>query len=399
MMLRQYLGYLLAFAILCPDVHAGNVTYTDAERRIDANAILFDRNGDLYPPASVKLDGEQVLFGRGDSIASLKEHYREAAKENPDEWQALLTATGVKNSAEFDATWLKVQGSLRKETAGRLNRIVADGSALVLLIHGYNNTYEQAHWWYSLVEPDIRAKQPKVAIVRVYWDGLTDGGLRSNPANIWGDAQWNFPLVGVELRRLLADADGVSKLRVLTHSSGGPLIANALGNASKPFERDREAPGQNRQLDDYFAKAAGKIAGYGLPSIADIRVAMIAPAASMNTFEHFGSGWYRLDKLVLGANRKDVADSKGFLSCSAVGATCLTTRPQESCDVLRKRLASVKTSIFDFSGSKDSPKSFYFWDAHGVDAYQQREDWDAFLSHWLLDAPTMPDESAAVCKE
>lgn len=146
---------------------------------------------------------------------------------DPD-WQALLRHTAVTPSGDFAIDWGQVQTALRQEVATTLNDLGRTHD-VVLMIHGYNNDHKAAQGWYQQAENGLRdaarGNARPLAFVRMYWDGLEG----RTPFFVWTRAQYNGPLVGLELRRILALVEPHVPLRAFTHSSGAVVIANAPG--------------------------------------------------------------------------------------------------------------------------------------------------------------------------
>src|SRR5690606_27402460 len=124
---------------------------------------------------------------------------------------------------------------------------------VVLLIHGFNNTGSEARkgfeHWHSLLDA-----YPGTSTFEVYWDGLSS---RIGPM-VWGMAQWNGPLVGLGLRRIVNQLPANIPLRIVTHSSGAFVLTDLLGNGSVNFTEENPS-------SDYIQRSSGRVAGYEFP--------------------------------------------------------------------------------------------------------------------------------------
>lgn len=377
---------------------AANVIFSDATRtgiesslRQDEHAIFYDRNGALYPSSRIKLDEtwcadaghalELLVHGCGTEPAS-----RIAA-------DAGLPA---------DAGWESVQRRLRERVATKLKDATSDGSSLVILIHGFNNDANQEDGtpWYTDegFHKDILDRVEDPVVLRVYWDGLSGNSLG---VGIWGEAQLNARIVGHEFRRLLALLPKDTPVRVLTHSTGAVLIANALGNASGGFGNGclGGSKGEDQPDSEYCERASGQVAEYAVPELRNLRVAMLIPAASTDTFDRYNKAGQTnslvSNRLVLGLNRNDSATRKLVLPCGSFGATCMTVWPQYTCAKVRNALSheqgKTQVSLFNV-GSVDGKRGIHQLDDHDAISYQRRrEKWIPFMDKWLLDTPQAGD--------
>ncbi|WP_277381346.1 hypothetical protein [Stenotrophomonas maltophilia] len=392
----------LLFAIACNGCASKNVLYRDAERRQDATALFLDREGSLYPAASVAVPVKQMLEGARPSsaeFATLRHLYQQSAvpgAASAEAWRSLLADTGVTPDAAFTDTWQQIQQVLRARASQQLDRAAEDGRVVVLLVHGYNNDYREAAAWYERVERDFRergaASGQALSFVRVYWDGLHGNAFR-----IWGAAQLNGPYVGLELRRVLAGVDNTDMpLRVFTHSSGAYVMNNALGNGSSPLRGMQDA---------YYRRAAG-LDGYGFPPLRNLRMAMLVPAqppTAMANYHHprleqtFGT---IPDRLILGLSRHDFATGKGrrLGSCRMAGNTCMATHIRYSCAAVRRDLRSSESHGRKQVWAVAFPQPALKSHPHPVASYMQDGDWKLFADALLLDTALEPANQAALCE-
>ncbi|HEX8455463.1 MAG TPA: hypothetical protein VF647_25515 [Longimicrobium sp.] len=368
---------------------------------------MYDRFGDIYPDHTVPIteaefrathEGGPLQYLRLSSVFRAR---RAAFRLNPNgveggSWRTLVASIGDAPPAEdtsFEAEWSRVQNALRGRVARQVRTITESGGGarrpLIVLVHGFNNNKSEASAWYTAARKEIERRLPDPAYLEVYWDGLST----SAPPAVWGAAQYNFPLVGLEFRRLLNEIDPAVPIRVLTHSSGGPLLANAMGDASDPL--DSTVAGYER----YRERARGDDPAYRIPNRADFRVGMVAPAAAPNTFARFATGATGPDRLILGINPSDVALTKAFLPCTALGDTCINRPPLVCRDVLDRFPTSGRTRLylFDFSKSLHNGRYMWFWDDHAMTVYLCRDDMKPFLDVLLSEQPSTPGETAQIC--
>ncbi len=367
-------------------------------------SIFYDRVGDLYPSAAAFSAAEFISDPTSpDERITLRDYY--LRKRGDSAWTRVLAETRVADpGGAFAPVWLRVQDSLRARVIRDLRlrtTAAAEPATLFLTVHGFNNDMGEAKTWYALVHDTVSrrltsaGRQPPV-FLDIYWDGLT----ASAPPGIWEAAQYNFPLVGLELRRVLNALDPRVPLRVFTHSSGGPLIASTLGDASNPFRRYRNSNDRNRR--HYFSHVRDTTGAYAPPPSRDLRVAMIVPAAASNTFTDFGRASSRLDRLIIGINQHDFAIAKGPFGCRILGATCMSAEPIDFCrDVPRVFAGDPRTKLylFDFTSWPIHTRQVGLWANHGIAAYLERDDMRNLL-HLLLDPsdqPVVADELESVC--
>ena len=354
-----------------------------------ATGIFFDRSGDLYPSANVPV--QAPLPG-----AQLEDFFRLPRARAA--WESLLAETSVTPGADFDATWVAVQSSLRSAQARSIARLSDNGRRrVVFLIHGFNNTHAESSDWYRAVENDIRGLlvrhgELSPVVVKVYWDGLKQPGL---PAGIWTKAQHNAPVVGVALRKLLRETDkllpGTHPVVLFSHSTGALVAVNAVGNGSSVFNCRGE-----------FAATCQAIESEPLPDVRRYRLGLLIPAASLDTFQKFDAAGSGPQLIALGTNHLDVATSKGPFSCRLLGATCMATWTTNTCHMLRDRFGSnarIKTALFEFRQSEvgEAGSTLLLWEKHGMEAQMARDRWMPFLTTVLLERAEQPDDSQKWC--
>lgn len=408
---------------------AANVLFADRERGPhpdpDVVSIIYDRYGSLYPSPTVDVPASALRMVRTPSqqMFRLSAYFRDQHAQSTPVWQALLAEAPLSTpgaAASFDAAWRDVQASLRGQVVRRIERLALAGGEprpLVVLVHGFNNDKKEARDWYDAARLLVERKEPDAVYLDVHWDGLT----ASVPPGIWESAQYNFPLVGLEFRRVLNALDPRIPVRVLTHSSGGPLIASTLGDASCPLVADDDDyrryyelvrdpagvedrctldPANRRHSAPRYVPLPGEREAYQPPRPADFRVAMIVPAASPNTFTSFTPNADGPDRLIIGINSEDVAVGKAFLPCTAFGTTCMSARPPAFCQTVVKEFRGnphTRLHLLDFKGSTTNKRAFLFWDDHAMLQYFRRDDMAELLDLLFDDDVADPGELAQVC--
>ncbi|WP_407353360.1 hypothetical protein [Luteimonas sp. R10] len=372
---------------------AVNVVFTDAERSADGLAFHMDRAGDLYPPGNVPVNTAAMLNGddkrpavnlADPEFAGLKGLYRWESARNSPNWQALVRHAGITPSRDFDLDWLLIQQALRGAVVDRIDALQAPD--VVLAIHGFNNTHAESIGWYQLFEADLRRRNPRAEFVRMYWDGLSYG----KGPGIWGEAQYNGPGVGHQLRRILNRLRPDLPLRVFTHSSGAFVLSNALGDGTGGFDPD--------DLSDAFMARAGGAPGYEYPSqLEDLRIAMLVPAAPLSTFANFRQGERGAIpvRVILGTSRKDSATSKFWARCRWSGDTCMSNKPRKACAWVREGLGidPPRLAVVDFH----RPFGLFHYHGHGVDSYIEDPEWVQLVSQLFDERPELPAGTRRWC--
>jgi hypothetical protein len=215
----------------------------------------------------------------------------------------------------------------------------------------------------------------------------------------------------VSFRRVVNAVPADVPVRVITHSSGGPLISNTLWDASAPVETNRHTNTWPRYQDWYYEAAPATRGQWAIPSHRDLRVGMIVPAMPGETFLKFKAVAGGPARIVIGANPKDMAIRKlGFptelklteLSCQQGGSTCLPARRNQYCKVAKPALAGdpdTRLGLVDFSrhGSHRLWWTLGYFDAHDLTVYFKRRDMERFLEMLFADEPTEAGDEALWC--
>lgn len=270
---------------------------------------------------------------------------------------------------------------------------------LVILIHGFNVSNAEPE--YSFARDTIKkyiGNDLQPVYWQVNWDGRDISFLKFR--NAWAMAQASGPLVGLKMRGILSHIlreIPETPIRIITHSSGAFVAASLLGNNSNALPLASSGKCTNSYIifcdnieNDYFEN------NFIIPHSNDMRLLMLAPATPFNSFAMLptisGAKYQRKSNdgiltkkltLIVGANKNDIAITKGFLPSSAGGATTLGVsfsdykklKPllaEMAYDKVRPRY--ITSHRIDFSESKTyNETSFYLWDSHDFIVYLQRE--------------------------
>lgn len=252
--------------------------------------IAFDQDGNIYPPDPNDLGLQVPSQARsGDSYFNLKAFYAEAG---PAYDPARLTA-GVSS---------RIASALA----------AAGGSRLVVLIHGFNNSYVDASAQYEALRAVIKAEDPTIRHVylQVYWDGLLrGGGTAPAPLSYFGKALTYSNLAGMcGLRRVMAGLPRGTDVTFVTHSRGAAV---ALSAATNPL------------LDDGIVGCSAP----DRPTVSnpgDVTLVAYAPAVGDEhmrdeALEPVRAHYDYFDRIYVGFNRNDPATAKRYLGVRVGG--------------------------------------------------------------------------------
>jgi hypothetical protein len=272
--------------------------------------VLFDAAGNIFPdPSKLEIEDGQLAEAGG----SLERYFSGNPRYSPRTIAAEVTA--------------EINEECRKS-----------GSTLVVLIHGIDNLYAEAHRTFELARMRLGELFPRrpMVFLEVYWDAHV-----GSPLAAWGNARPDSKWVGLGLRPLLAGIHGTIPVRILTHSRGAAVASSALWNV--PLR-------EGLPLDREYAERQGAIP---VPSHPDVRLAMIAPAIGEDEFDTYGST--ALDRVILGINEDDPALNKGFLGPRFGGSTRLGCRMSAFDEVVSPLLNRDRKVAFavNLSASRD----------------------------------------------
>ncbi|HVK54089.1 MAG TPA: hypothetical protein VM532_03575, partial [Burkholderiales bacterium] len=136
--------------------------------------------------------------------------------------------------------------------------------------------------------------------------------------------------------------------------------------------------------------------------VANIRLGMLIPAASLTTFDAYRESKNLPQAIILGLNRQDFPTNK-VLGCIWLGATCLNTKPERTCEKLKavfKDKITTDVATFEFSNSTTHEnQTWLFWETHNVEHQMKRERWDAFIERVLFPSAARGPDTAVQCDQ
>jgi len=203
--------------------------------------VYFDRNGDLYPVGDSTLPDWATMR---EAIKKTREKeyslwgYFQGSEPGRRAWDAVRTPSGLRPSGSGEAAWAFWQGTLRTAVVARINSLLRTepGStprSLVVLVHGFNVPADAHEYQIEKARRAVLSNSVAQAamgdppvFLQVAWDGMEGDGVI--PRTAWGRAQYTAPVIGLELRRLLAAVDSAAPVRVIAHSLGALVVGNAL---------------------------------------------------------------------------------------------------------------------------------------------------------------------------
>lgn len=357
-------------------------------RMPDVVRLYLDHTGAIYPPGAVPIRDERLR-----SHGMLLKYF----SESPAEWAALQAHTRTRG-LRVQTVWSQAQDSLRAGFVRGLNQLLLDGGphTLVVLVHGFN--VRDAETTYQMVRETIRGRyfrNRRAVFLLVNWDGMwVDQSFRGavHIPEIWHDARYHAPLVGMELRRVLAAVDPQVPVRVISHSLGGSVVTSSFWNRPAEFGAIFRPSYAN-----YDANSRGQ-PPYVFPEHPDMRIGMIVPAIPGSAFARARttrrtSGNYPL--LLIGQNAQDRVVNKSIFPSSAFGSTTLAVHRAQFCRYVYPVFSADPAAAayrIDFSQPEDGVKE------HDFEVYMQRTPMRQFLD--LLFGTAAPEvDERAQCEE
>lgn len=380
--------------------------------------LYYDRDGDLYPGKLLPVATPNAGFLGLPHRYRLQRHFELSLHNDPPGfWEGVLDSLKLSGSGDSLALWTAVQDSLNARAVSQLRELLQSGNdappTLVVMIHGFNNNASDADGAYAVLQDTLvrggYVNSARTVFLKIFWDGLTnDVGIP-----IWGEAQFNFPLVGLAFRRVLNKVPHDVPVRIFTHSSGAPLIVNTLWNAAGSLEDNSDTQDWLR-YKFYLDHIDDSDGTWGRPSHPDMRVAMIVPAMPGLTFINVEPSDPSPARLIIGVNPHDLAITKfGWipvswkfwtLTCAQGGSTCLAAYPADYCVTTRQKLGAstgMMLRIVDFSKPTRmyrDPRSLYLLDRHGVEWYLRRPQMRRVLEWLFRDGSDDPGDDRSWCR-
>ena len=343
--------------------------------------VFFDQYGDVYSEDEYFPDRLNLVAPDSNS-SHLQCYYRSYTSKYDGVSCSLRQRQHAKQ-------WRKEQDQRLRSIAQRIANTVRDqhyANELVLLVHGFNVTYESAtnqqNGMYEIAYQKIisaRTEGATPVFVRVFFDGgkHSDG---ADAAPAWLKAQSAAPAIGFRLRRLLNEVTAILNedasesnvrslppLRVLTHSTGAVVIGSLFGDAraALPCLRQNSKTASSRPLTNCSADydefreylENGAPEEYDVPKFPDTRVIMLAPATPPSTFagstEYAGLQLGSDHTMVISLRPEDKVLTKTYFSVlgkpisfpvSWGGDTRLGADPKAIKEVIEKRCRSLGTA-------------------------------------------------------
>jgi hypothetical protein len=136
-------------------------------------------------------------------------------------------ADSLLNESNDDPPFRAAIEAGEREQVAQLREFGKTRGRIFVLVHGYNNTMQEAEAAFRLVEAKLAAG-PADGIVRFYWDGLTGSGIGGG--KIWFNAAGYSQLAGSRGLRRVFDSFAGKEIYVISHSRGASVVLSALGN-------------------------------------------------------------------------------------------------------------------------------------------------------------------------
>lgn len=258
--------------------------------------VAFDQYGNIYPDSPpYSIPQLESLIGKNEPFDLAKE-MRKLGEDYDDEIQDKIYRDTIKK-IEYN-----------QKLAGEFSRTI-------FLIHGYNNSFNDASKSYSDIKKHLHEQSDnKYSFVEIYWDGLYKGPRSALlPVFYWGDATLNSDIGGqVGFRKLLNRLPNNTDFYVITHSRGAGVLFSAIANPS--YKSGYEPPVYENLNPNLFNK---------------VRIVSIAPAiGKAHISPNIQNNLPKDTKVLIGYNFFDLTVRKFLISLKAgtkiAGDTSLT---------------------------------------------------------------------------
>ncbi|MBX2844920.1 MAG: alpha/beta hydrolase [Saprospiraceae bacterium] len=363
--------------------------------------VFFDGSGYVYPDVALE---DMDFFEEKRPL--LQAYYSEASRYNRvAEAYGLPPVEAVPDTDAIEA----LNSAVKHLWLEQVNAELAVHDRVVVLVHGYNNTYHELIGPYSLFQNRIDAiTGTNNFYINVFWDGLTDntakdiskqeslfygetGGLRAgiNNLKIWRRAQHQALFAGMELRTLLRRLQ-TDSLTLVSHSLGARVVASTLFNIEPEDDWKKPSVAQARYLaaisaDQHPAPQQHISVGMMAPAIGGketfddyfIRENAARSAADSSDF-HFTIGFNTNDEVLRKFNLF------GKKSANFLGDTSFGTLKNDVDSVhtlFRENGLEQRFDVVDFS------KTFqgYPQNKHSMIFYLDNPNFDSFIKQVLED--------------
>lgn len=209
--MKHVLIGLIVFISGCAGLHSMPPNGYSKSDDSSSLRVFFDQYGDLYPSSPEALMPEQKIFGSNTAL-SIRTHMENTG-------QAYTREDIEKHYINLVAA---ISGKLKSEN-----------SKLVFLVHGYNNSYDEARTSFDYIKSFLKSNSKiSYVFVEVYWDGLFKGPFSSPlPLAYWFDSLTYSNVAGqVGLRKLINKLPADTDLTIVTHSRGAGVAFSAISN-------------------------------------------------------------------------------------------------------------------------------------------------------------------------
>lgn len=251
--------------------------------------VAFDQEGSIYPRDSALVPWDTVELRR---------------------FSAAFGRSSLKLTDQKPYT-PELRAALQRDAIDRLNRMLVGQDTLVVLIHGFNEKYEDARTNFDVFRAALYpARHP---VLEVYWNGLTIPARIAplSRGSFWPNAVLYSSLAGqFGLRPLLEGIDRPVDVRILTFSRGAAVALSAISNSK--FDD---------QYKDRYAKAPFAMSNPRLRSVKMGLVAAAVGAGHINDGSDTQLG--QPVEIISGLNPRDFAVSKSIFPTRAYGDTSL----------------------------------------------------------------------------
>lgn len=173
--------------------------------------VFFDQYGGLFPSSPKALMPKQKIFGSNYAF-SIRTHMKNTEQPYTNE--------------STEKQYIDLTNTISE-------KLKTKNSKLVFLVHGYNNSFDQASSSFEYVKSFLKSSsKSNYVFVEVYWDGLLKGPFSSPfPLAYWFDSLTYSNIAGqVGLRKLINRLPIETDLTVVTHSRGAGVIFSAISN-------------------------------------------------------------------------------------------------------------------------------------------------------------------------
>lgn len=262
--------------------------------------VAFDQAGHIYPR-----DAEQVPW----DTVELKPVGAAFGRYS----LRLAEIKGINGQKPYTE---ELRAAIQRDAIDRLNRMLENQDTLVILIHGFNEQYDDAKKNFDTFRTALHpVRHP---ILEVYWDGLTipfreNAGEFSGLSRLsfWPEAVLYSSLAGqFGLRPLLEGIERPVDVRILTFSRGAAVALSAVSNSK--FDD---------QFKDRYAKAPFAMSN---PRLRSVKMGLVAAAVGTGHINDDSDA--RLGQpvdVISGLNPRDFAVSKTILPTRTYGDTSL----------------------------------------------------------------------------